>query len=200
VGQSIGHGWPCSKKSTAGRFRGILADGVERAAKRIGRGAEACAIHVHGQERAFMTRASFRCAGWYLVNAHPARHMNLNGLHQTEGEEGLLRIRTSEPAGDEETEKRGRIHALASSYSQAFSNSGMCLFATERRKHDSAGRIDLSPQQAGTSGRRRGDQCGQSESPPCSKRSMIREGLTARDFVLPPRLTQGPATAHQRRP
>jgi len=175
-------------------FGEILADGVERAARKIGRGAEACAIHVHGQEPGLHDPRLFPLRGLgYLVNAAPARHMTSMASIRLEGEGKLAMYpELQRPAGDDETEKRGRIHALASSYSQAFSNSGMCLFAL------SAGSMiplvelicaatgwDFSAAEAISAGKR---------SLTSQQAFNIREGVTARDFVLPPRLTQAPAT------
>jgi aldehyde:ferredoxin oxidoreductase len=175
-------------------FGEILADGVERAAKKIGRGAETCAIHVHGQEPGLHDPRLFPLRGLgYLVNAAPARHMTSMASIRLEGEGKLAAYpELQRPAGDDETEKRGRIHALASSYSQAFSNSGMCLFALSAGSNIplvelicAATGWDFSAAEAISAGRR---------SLSLQQAFNTREGMSARDFVLPPRLAQAPVT------
>ena len=175
-------------------FGAVLADGVERAARRIGRGSEQYAMHVHGQEPGFHDPRIFPLRGLsYLVNPAPGRHMTAMASIRLEGEGKLgMHPELQRPDGDDEAEKRGKIHALGSSYSQAFSNSGMCLFALSAGSNFplvefigaatgwdfaiadviSAGKRSLSLQQAFN----------------------VRQGLRASDFVLPARMAGPPAT------
>jgi aldehyde:ferredoxin oxidoreductase len=170
----------------------VLADGVERAARQIGKGAEEYAIHVHGQEPGFHDPRVFPLRGLsYLVHPTPGRHMTSMASIRLEGEGKLgTYAELHRPEGDDEVKKRGRIHALASSYSQAFGNSGMCLFAL------SAGTTlplveficaatgwDFTAAEAISAGKR---------SLTFQQAFNMRQGLTAQDFVLPARIA-GPS-------
>ena len=80
---------------------------------------------------------------------------------------------------------------LASSYSQAFANSGMCLFAlTAGSKFPlieficAATGWDFTPEEAITAGRR---------SLTLQQAFNIREGLTAKDFNIPERIAGPPS-------
>ena len=173
-------------------FGDVLADGVERAAKRIGRGADKYAIHIHGQEPGYHDPRAFALRGLgYMVNPAPGRHMTTTASIRLEGE-GQLGIypELKRPEADDELEKRGKIHALGSSYSQTFANSGMCLFAlTAGSKFPlveficAATGWDFTPEEAITAGRR---------SLTLQQAFNIREGLTAKDFSIPDRIARPP--------
>ena len=117
-------------------FGAVLADGVQRAARQIGKGADKYAMHIHGQEPGFHDPRIFPFRGLsYLAHPTPGRHMTSMASIRLEGEGKLATYpEVQKPEGDDEVEKRGRIHALGSSYSQAFGNSGMCLFALSCRE------------------------------------------------------------------
>jgi aldehyde:ferredoxin oxidoreductase len=174
-------------------FGDVLADGVERAAKRIGKGADQYAIHIHGQEPGYHDPRVFSLRGLgYIVNPSPGRHMITMASIRLEGE-GQLGVypELKRPEADDESEKIGKIHALASSYSQAFANSGMCLFAiTAGSKFplvefiSAATGWDFTPDEAIMAGKR---------SLTFQQAFNIREGLMPKDFNLPERIA-GPPT------
>jgi len=174
-------------------FGDALADGVERAARHIGKGSDEHAMHVHGQEPGFHDPRVFPLRGLgYLVHPTPGRHMTSMASIRLEGEGKLgAYSELQRPGGDNELEKGGRIHALAASYSQAFVNTGMCLFAL------SAGTAvplvefiravtgwDFTVSEAISAGKR---------SLALQQAFNVREGLTSRAFALPLRLAMPPA-------
>jgi len=173
-------------------FGDVLADGVERAARRIGKGADKCAVHIHGQEPGYHDPRAFALRGLgYIVNPAPGRHMVSMASIRLEAE-GQLGIypELKRPEADDESEKRGKIFALASSYSQAFANTGMCLFAlTAGSKFPlveficAATGWDFTAEEAITAGKR---------SLTLQNAFNIREGLTAKDFNIPDRIARPP--------
>lgn len=171
----------------------VLADGVARAARQIGKGVEAYAMHVHGQEPGFHDPRFLPLRGLsYLVHPTPGRHMTSMASIRLEGEGKIGTYpELQRPEGDDEVEKRGRIHALGSSYSQTFGNSGMCLFAISAGSNiplvefiRAATGWDFTAAEAIAAGKR---------SLSFQQAFNMRQGLTARDFALPSRLTAPPA-------
>ena len=170
-----------------------LADGVERAARQIGRGTDQYAMHIHGQEPGFHDPRIFPLRGLsYIVHPTPGRHMTSMASIRLEGEGKLgTYAELQRPEGDDEVEKRGRIHALASSYSQVFGNSGMCLFALSGGSLvplvefiRAATGWDFTVAEAISAGKR---------SLTFQQAFNMREGLTSQDFVLPTRIAGPPA-------
>ena len=186
--------WRCLEKIARREGLGdVLADGVERAARRIGKGAEQYAIHIHGQEPGFHDPRIFPLRGLtYIAHPAPGRHMTATASIRLEGEGKLATYpELQRPEGDDEVEKRGKIHALASSYSQAFGNSGMCLFALSAGSNiplvefiRAATGWDFTVAEAIGAGKR---------SLSLQQAFNMREGLSARDFVLPARIAGPPA-------
>ena len=173
-------------------FGDKLADGVERAAKRIGKGADKFAIHIHGQEPGFHDPRVFALRGLgYIVNPAPGRHMTSMASIRLEMEGKLGTYpELQRPEGVDESEKRGNIHALAASYSQAFINSGMCLFTLSPGTNFPLVEFiravtgwDFTIEEAIAAGKR---------SLTLQQAFNIREGLTARDFSIPARITVPP--------
>ncbi|MGD0236174.1 MAG: aldehyde ferredoxin oxidoreductase family protein [Syntrophorhabdales bacterium] len=171
----------------------VLADGVARAARQIGKGVEVYAMHVHGQEPGFHDPRFLPLRGLsYLVHPTPGRHMTSMASIRLEGEGKIGTYpELQRPEGDDEVEKRGRIHALGSSYSQTFGNSGMCLFAISAGSNIplveficAATGWDFTAAEAIAAGKR---------SLSFQQAFNMRQGLTARDFALPSRLTAPPA-------
>ena len=171
----------------------VLADGVERAAQRIGKGAEKYAVHVHGQEPGFHDPRLLPLRGLsFIANPTPGRHMTALASIRLEGEGKLAAIypELQKPTGTDEADTRGKIHALASSYSQAFANSGMCLFALSAGTNFplveficAATGWDFTITEAIGAGKR------------CLSLQQafnIREGLTSEDFSLPARISDPP--------
>jgi aldehyde:ferredoxin oxidoreductase len=179
-------------------FGAVLADGVARAAGQIGKGADKYAMHIHGQEPGFHDPRIFPFRGLsYLAHPTPGRHMTSMASIRLEGEGKLATYpEVQRPEGDDEVEKRGKIHALGSSYSQAFGNSGMCLFALTAGSNYplveficSATGWDYTVAEAISAGKR---------SLSLQQAFNVRQGLSARDFALPARIadppTMGPFT------
>jgi aldehyde:ferredoxin oxidoreductase len=174
-------------------FGAVLADGVQRAARQIGKGAEKYAMHIHGQEPGFHDPRIFPFRGLsYLAHPTPGRHMTSMASIRLEGEGKLATYpEVQKPQGDDEVEKRGRIHALGSSYSQAFGNSGMCLFALSGGSNFplvefvcAATGWDFTAAEAISAGKR---------SLSLQQAFNMRQGLSARDFALPTRIADPPA-------
>lgn len=170
----------------------VLADGVERAAKKIGKGTEGYAIHIHGQEPGLHDPRAFALRGLgYLVNPAPGRHMISMASIRLEGE-GKLGIypELKRPEGEDDSDKSGRTYALGASYGQAFSNSGMCLFALSAGSKFplvefvcAATGWDFTPEEAILAGKK---------SLTLQQAFNIREGFTAKNFILPARLADPP--------
>jgi aldehyde:ferredoxin oxidoreductase len=112
-------------------FGDILADGVKRAAERIGKGAETCSMEVHGQEPGMHDpRFNPHRGLGYMIGATPGRHMLSMAAIRLSGEGKLgAHPELQAPAGSNEEDTMGKRHALGASYSQVFSDSGMCLYA-----------------------------------------------------------------------
>ncbi len=168
----------------------VLADGVARAAMQIGRGAEKYAMHVHGQEVGFRDSRIPPIRGLgYISNATPGRHMPQSASTKFE-KEGVLwpYSEVKAPKDEDEYARQGKIHALAGSYSQAVSDSGVCYFAI-------SGNIPLVEFISAVTGW----DFTVAEAITVGKRIMtlrqafnIREGLKAKDFSFPERLTKPP--------
>jgi aldehyde:ferredoxin oxidoreductase len=173
-------------------FGEVLADGVERAAKQIGKGAEEYAIHIHGQEPGFHDPRAFPLRGLgYLVNPAPGRHMISMASIRLEGEGKLGTYpELKRPEGEDDPDKSGKTHALAASYGQTFANSGMCLFALSAGSKFplveficAATGWNFTPEEAIIAGRK---------SLTLQQAFNIREGFTAKDFILPGRIANAP--------
>lgn len=107
-----------------------LADGVMRAARKIGRGAERFAMHVGGQELPFHDpRYSPSFATTYLTDPTPGRH-TAGGAHVLETAyghlpfpvDGVKRVRRYDYAS------KGPVHALATRQKQVQVALGLCEF------------------------------------------------------------------------
>jgi len=101
-------------------FGNILADGVKKAAEKIGKGAEQYAIHVHGQEvPAHDPKLGYHFATTYRMDPTPGRH--------TQGGEGfvapgLVEFDATSFSG------RGEAHARGSDFMQTVNSAGLCMF------------------------------------------------------------------------
>jgi aldehyde:ferredoxin oxidoreductase len=101
-------------------FGDILADGVKKAAEKIGKGSEAYAIHVGGQEYpAHDSRGGLNFGIGYGANPTPGRH--------TMGGEGPL-PEGSLPEYDRGSLKgRGQPHKIGVSLTSAYNAAGICM-------------------------------------------------------------------------
>ena len=99
----------------------ILADGVQRAAEKIGKGAEKYAIHIKGQEiPAHNPIAGFSLATTYIMEASPGRHTQGNEEMQIDGL--LPEFNPKSCSG------RGLAHKIGSNYKHALTCCGVCFF------------------------------------------------------------------------
>jgi aldehyde:ferredoxin oxidoreductase len=102
-------------------FGDIIADGVQVAARKIGRGAEKYAVHVHGQEvPAHNPLAGAELATTYITNATPARHTQGSETHHIKG---LI------PEFDNKSAAIvAQVYKRGSNFQHVLMCSGMCLF------------------------------------------------------------------------
>ncbi|MFC1900128.1 aldehyde ferredoxin oxidoreductase family protein [Chloroflexota bacterium] len=100
----------------------ILADGVKRAAERIGKGSEQYAMHINGQEIPAHDPKVGRAWGTgYRMDATPARH--------TQSGEGGMGPGPKQPAFDRNGwSGRGEARRIGSSWHHAVSATGICTF------------------------------------------------------------------------
>ncbi|MFC1857646.1 aldehyde ferredoxin oxidoreductase family protein [Thermodesulfobacteriota bacterium] len=103
-------------------FGDILADGVQRAAERIGKGAADYAIHVHGQELPSGDPRRFPFfSTTYALDATPSRH--------TQGSEGWAPPDLELPTFDRKSYSgRGEAHKMGSNIMHAINCAGVCQF------------------------------------------------------------------------
>jgi aldehyde:ferredoxin oxidoreductase len=102
-------------------FGDILADGVKRAAEKIGKGADKYAIHIHGQEvPAHNPVAGPSMIITYTTNASPARHTQGSERYHLKG---LL------PEFNQQSDsERIRSYVRGSNFQHSLMCSGTCLF------------------------------------------------------------------------
>ena len=111
-------------------FGAVLADGVEKAAQRIGKGAHKYAMHVHGQGLPFHDPRGNPAQGTcYIVDANPARHMEAQGTITLEqggslGSTPALQAPKLDVYGD--YVNKGQMYATGAAFYQLFSGSGLC--------------------------------------------------------------------------
>jgi aldehyde:ferredoxin oxidoreductase len=101
----------------------VLADGTKRAAERIGKGAMAYAMHVHGSEVP-MHDPKFQpgLATTYLMDATPARH--------TQGHEDMPPLLAGWPVHDKyQWTGKGELHKKCMAMVHVVNAAGVCLFA-----------------------------------------------------------------------
>lgn len=100
----------------------VLADGVKRAAERIGRGSEAYAMHIQGAEVP-MHDPKFQpgLATTYKMDATPARH--------TQGHEDMPPLVPDWPAHDKYAwTGKGELHRRCAAMVHVVNAAGLCLF------------------------------------------------------------------------
>jgi aldehyde:ferredoxin oxidoreductase len=109
----------------------LLADGVQRAAEKIGPGARELAMHVGGQELAMHDPRYEPLIGLaYQVDPTPARHTTANcGVCDVPTIQQALATENETLSGRYEYEAKGAHQALMNRYLQVVTCSGLCLFA-----------------------------------------------------------------------
>ena len=173
-------------------FGDVLADGVKKAAERIGKGAESCAIHVGGQEPGMHDPRLITYRGLGYISAQaPGRHM-VSMVPFRLATEGKMGSSPDLKAPEEENEiaRIGKIHAMGVSYAQTFSDSGLCLFAISTGNDYPLAEFisavtgwDVTAKEAITAGRR---------TLTLLQAFNHREGWKASDYTLPGRISQPP--------
>jgi aldehyde:ferredoxin oxidoreductase len=103
-------------------FGDVIADGVQLAAERIGKGSEQYAVHVHGQEVPMHDpRFEPGLATTYFLDATPARH--------TQGNEGWQPPGLGMKRGDKyDYAGKGEFHRVAASLMHVVNAAGICQF------------------------------------------------------------------------
>jgi len=103
-------------------FGAVLADGVKKAAESIGKGAEAFAVHIHGQEVPMHDPKRFAHYAIAYLDSTPARH--------TRGSYGFRPLSGLEyPAYDRNSMAgRGVASKMGSDLFHAISSLGLCMF------------------------------------------------------------------------
>lgn len=149
-------------------FGAVLADGVAKAAERIGKKSERYAVHIHGQELpAHDPRYSQDRATGYIVNPTPARHI------------WARQIPKRVPV-------QGPLCSQASNYYQVAAAAGCCAFILLDNAFpliefmSAVTGWDLTIDEVLTTGQR---------IQTLRQAFNIREGIHSRDFRLPKRLT-----------
>jgi aldehyde:ferredoxin oxidoreductase len=173
-------------------FGDVLADGVVRAAERIGHGSENYAIHIHGHEPAMHDSRVIPMRGLgYLSDANPGHHVPTSASIKIETQGGMGDYPELKPAEDaDEYERRAKIHAVGCAYNQTFGDSGMCLFTLQAANIPLVEFIsavtgwDFTIAEVITVGRR---------SLTLRQAFNVREGLKPEDCTLPERMAR-PAT------
>ena len=109
----------------------LLADGVKRAAERIGEEAKPLAIHVGGQELPMHDSRYEPLVGLaYLVDPTPGRHTVCNaGLVEVPGLQETLSAEGFTPPGRYEYEGKGALFALVNRHILVLNCAGLCLFS-----------------------------------------------------------------------
>ena len=101
-------------------FGGILADGVKKAAEKIGKGSEKYAIHIGGQEvPAHDSRGGYNFAIGYAGEPTPARH--------TQGGEGPLPAGILPEYDFASLKGRGAPHKVGANITNAYNAAGICM-------------------------------------------------------------------------
>jgi aldehyde:ferredoxin oxidoreductase len=102
-------------------FGDVLADGVKKAAERLGKGAEAFAMHVQGQEIPMHSpRRSSGYATTYKIDATPARHTQGGTAYESSIRlEDNLQLKSA---------NRGEVHKRMNNFIHVINCVGWCLF------------------------------------------------------------------------
>jgi aldehyde:ferredoxin oxidoreductase len=165
-------------------FGAVLADGTQKAAERIGKGAEKYAISIRGKSLAFHDpRMSPVLGTANIADANPAHHMDsqITGMLNDGAAIG------SDPALQSSRQNPFASYALGSEYHQLLNASGMCSLYTVATTPPPIAELiagacgwDFSWDEALTVGRR---------ILTLRQAFNAREGLTPDQFELPKRIT-----------
>ncbi len=108
-----------------------LAEGVQRAASRIGKGAEKFAMHAGGQELPMHDPRYEPVLGLaYTVDPTPARHTVVNsGVTDVPALREIYAAKHFVPPARYAVEGKGMLYALVNQYIHVISSAGLCEFA-----------------------------------------------------------------------
>jgi len=173
----------------------ILADGVKKAAERIGKGSEKYAMHAGGQELPMHdSRQDFGFGVAYQCEPTPGRHTISSFLYSN-----LYRTKKKFPAAARMMRRAGKgvakkvaLHAASSVYTQVMNGCGMCIFGAMTSNLpvvewiNAATGWDLTADELFTAGER---------ILSMRKAFNVREGVLAADQRLPDRAAGRPPFA-----
>ncbi len=110
-------------------FGDVLADGTRAAAMKIGRGAEECAVHYHGQEPpAHNPKLEYGFASVFRMDATPARHARWHAVFVPKG----VPVPQYEPGA---WTGRGEAQKVNVMFNHAVEGFGLCLFVLASYPH-----------------------------------------------------------------
>lgn len=177
-------------------FGAVLADGAEKAAARIGKGAERYSVAIRGKSLAYHDPRMAPHAGTACIaDANPGHHMDsqITGLLNNGlaiGSDPAFQVPKTDPMGD--WDKKGHIYAVGSEYHQLLNAAGMCAVYTIN---------NVPPPVAELIAGVTGWDFSWSEGLKAGRRILTlrqafnaREGLTPDKFVLPHRILEEPLT------
>ncbi|MCP4714619.1 MAG: hypothetical protein GY868_05830, partial [Deltaproteobacteria bacterium] len=173
----------------------LLADGVKVASEKIGKGSDQFAIHVGGQEPGLHDPRANMVFGVSFLDATPGRH--------TQGNEGMIPEAglPLPPYDNDSAAGRGEVHKIVSNHYHVMNSAGLCFFMYLCMNADHVHSFlnlvtgtDLSMDDTLKIGERINN---------LRQAFNIREGLTVKDFKIPPRilgkppLSEGPTAGKQ---
>jgi aldehyde:ferredoxin oxidoreductase len=174
-------------------FGTILADGVKRAAEKIGHGAWEYAIHVGGQELGFHDPRQLPARGTgYICDPTPGRHTTFfaGTILERAGSPGPYPELWGSQVEFRDYKHKSAIYGAAVKYEQVVASAGVCKFAMFQGTFPVVDFItavtgwDFSPAETLVTGER---------IQTLRQLFNIREGINPKEFCLPQRVSQ-PAT------
>lgn len=175
-------------------FGTILADGVKRAAEKIGHGAWECAIHVGGQELGFHDPRQLPARGTgYICDPTPGRHTTFfaGTILERAGSPGPYPELWEPQVELRDYEHKSAIYSAAIKYEQVVASAGVCKFAMFQGTFPVVDFIiavtgwDFSPAETLVTGER---------IQTLRQLFNIREGINPKEFCLPQRVSQSATT------
>lgn len=174
-------------------FGAVLADGVRRAAERIGKGADEFAMHIHGQEPGYHDPRLILSRGLnYIVDPAPGRHTTstVAAIADDGGSFGPYPELKFTKFEADDYQNKALMNATACSYHQVYVSCGLCTFELMSGNFPLIELVsavtgwDFCVAEAVNTGRRIQ-----------AMRQMfnIREGLQPSDFQLPERMAKPPS-------
>jgi aldehyde:ferredoxin oxidoreductase len=115
-------------------FGAVLADGADKAAARIGKGAEKYVVAIRGKSLAYHDPRMAPPEGTaFIADANPAHHMDcqITGMLNNgaaAGSDPALQVPKTNPFGD--YDKKGPVYAIGTEYHQLLNAAGMCAIYT----------------------------------------------------------------------